>query len=120
MSGKACLCEIICCRLLFKVKYSLVDGTQTEPPGREILCSDWLPELLVCQCGRPREGWTHLWQQLWGGKEGQNQAIWQRASVQCVCIWPCYGVRVCFYKSSSTAAENCLVVIQNSVLQSGL
>lgn len=27
---------------------------------------------------------------------------------------------VCVYKSSSTAAENCLVVIQNSVLLSGL
>lgn len=50
--GKACLCEIIYCRCLFKVRYSLLDGIQTYPPGWEILYSDWLPERSVCLCGR--------------------------------------------------------------------
>lgn len=55
-----------------------------------------------------REGWTGVWQQLWGRKEGQNQAIWQAASVQCACV------------CKSRATENGLVLIYNSILWSDL
>lgn len=56
-----------------------------------------------------------------GWKEGQNGAIWPSASVQSVCVGFCSAfVCLCVYKSSSTAAENCLVVIQNSLSQFSL
>ena len=74
-----------------------MDGTQTDPLSREILSSDWLPGLSVCQCGRWRERWTQIWQQLWGGTEGQNQAIWQPAIVQCAHLPPL--ACVCFIKA---------------------
>lgn len=75
--------------------FSLVHSTQADSLGQDIFYSDWLQELSVCQCGRQRKRWAHIWQQLWGGKEGQHQAIWQSASV-CVCL----ALRVCVFIKS--------------------
>lgn len=105
---------------LFKVKYSLVDGTQAGLPpqvekySRLIGLSVWQTEREMASNLAAAVGWK---------RRSEYRAIWQPASFPvCVyCVRGCVHARVCvFYKSSNTSTENCQVVIQNTLLQPGL
>lgn len=52
---------------------------------RPVCLSPRVPARLVCVWQAEGERRPQIWQQLWGGKEGQNRAIWQHSQCVCVC-----------------------------------